>query len=634
MNKLYTLLIAVLVIAFTGSLAFAEVDVAAIVKNHPVQADYADFESVILYEGITYKIDTEGRISRTVHRVRTLFTENALDEFGDPHIGYFADKQDLSVNICRGYMLDGRAIDTQANGLNQITPGALWQYPDYTGFQQLVATHTGLEWGGTSEIKYTISDREKVQEWMEGIEYFQSDEPILRKEVTIIHPDNVELKYSFLNGEGNLKKTVKDGYTTRVWHMENVPGIQHDDAFRFRMDYTPTLIFSTCSSWKYGVSYYADMANKAAEPSDYIRKAADEALSGCKNPEMVVEKLAKLVRERIRIVNYNWEFFPWYHRDAERTLASCYGNRFDAAILLISLLKSQGIKAWAGGSTDVFEREFKVPRVLGFDRIWVLAEYDGKQLHIDPASSLSGRSELNLAGQAVFFYDYNWEYPRVIPAYTAKENYSVLSMRLKVKEDGSYSGGGMFKAGGNFSPYYECLENSEGTEGWLKSNIGGKLPNLKVDKGSARDLTPQYCEFTYNFNGENLGEVMDGFLTIPVPVSPKDVSILEPSGWHASHNTRSNPIYFKGIGSSTVQMTIELPDNWQAVSLPKEFAKESSAVEALISSAVQDKQVTLTVTYSIKVQKVSADYYPVLRNLHQAWVQTNNKYLVFKVTAE
>ena len=634
MKKLHTLLYIALIFSFTVTVAAvsAEVNITEMVKNHPVQADYTDFESVILYEGITYKLDTEGRISKTVHRVRTMFTEHALDEFGDPHIGYYADKQDLSVDICRGYMLDGRAIDTQANGLNQITPRALWQYPDYTGFQQLVATHTGLEWGGTSEISYTISDREKIQAWMEGIEYFQSDEPILRKEVTIIHPDNVELKYSFLNGEGNLQKTVKDGYTTRVWRMEKAPGIQHDDAYGFRMNYTPTLIFSTCSNWKFGASYYADVVAKAAEPTDYIRSAAEDALDGCKNPEMAVEKLSKLVRERVRTVNYYWEFFPWFNRSAEQTLASGYGNRFDAAIMLVSLLKSQGIKAWVGGSTGVFEREFKVPRVQGFDRIWVLAEYDGRQIHIDPASSLARHSELELAGKAVFFYDYNGEYPRVIPAYSAKENYSVLSMRLKIEEDGSYSGGGMFKAGGNFSPYYECIDNSEGAEGWTKSNLGGILPNLKVEKGSARDLIPNYCEFTYNFIGENLGEVTDGFLTLPVPTSPKDVSMLEPSGWHVNHNMRSNPIYFKGIGSSTVQLMIDLPENWKAVLLPAEFIKESSAVEAKISSGVQDNQVTLKITYSIKEQKVSADYYPVLRNLHQAWERSNNKFLVFKVT--
>ena len=623
-------LAAAIVLSFT-LVSAAEINVAELVANHPVQSDYPGAESVILYEGITYKLDAEGKITTTVHRVRTMFTEHALDTYGDPHIGYFDDGQTLDVEICRGYLLDGRTVDTQANGLNQITPHALWQFPDYTGFQQLVATHTGLEWGGTSEIKYTVSDNEKILGWLEGIEYFQSDEPILRKEVIVVVPDNVNLNYSFLNGDGDLKKKVENGVTTRVWTLKNVPAIDHDDAYAFRINFTPALVFSSCPDWKTASSKFADEIKKSVEPSDYISQAAAEEIEGCAITARKIDQLAALVRNRIRSVNYNWEFFPRTCRPAEQVLASAYAHDFDKAILLASLLQSQGISSRIALSAGIFDQSLKVPALSMFDNFWVVANDDGKEIFIDPGSKLSGHSQIGLAGNALFYLTYNVETPVVIPDFTLDQNFSVLNLNVTIDKDGSYAGAGTFESKAFLSVYYQAGDDESGAKGWLESQFNGLLPGFTVEDGSARNLSLDFCSFSFTFKGETLGDLLEGYLVLDIPQNPVGKSMLEPAGWRPHLTDRSNPVYFRSTGNITTNITFNLPDNWKIERLPQSFRKESAVVEAGLTVENTDSRVTVAQNFKVKEKSIKTDYYPVLRNLHQVLSKKESNTIVFRV---
>ena len=631
MKKTYIIILAAAIVLCFTLISAAEIDAAKLAAGHPVQSDYPADESVILYEGITYTLDAEGKISTTVHRIRTMFTEHALDTYGDPHVGYFDDGQTLDIEICRAYMLDGRTVNTQKNGFNQITPRALWQFPDYTGFQQMVVTFTGLEWGGTGELKYTISDRQKNRGWLEGAEYFQSDEPILHKEVTIIVPDNVNLNYQFLNGDGDLKKKVEDGVTTRVWTLKNVPAIEHDEAYALRMNFVPALIFSTCPDWKKAGSDFAAKIKNAVEPSDYIKNTVAKELNGCTNKSLMADKLAALVRSRLRPVNYNWEFFPWTVRPAEQILASAYGHNFDQAILLTSLLLSQGIPARIAVSAEIYDKSFKVPALNLFGDYWVAAVIDGKETFFDPAHKLSEHSQIDLAGQALFYLSYNAETPSIIPEYTLEQNRSALSLNVDIAADGSYTGSGIIECRGGFSPYYQVGDTESGAQGWLESELNGSIPGLTIGQGSARNLSIDFCSFTFSFSGESLGEPLEGYLAVNIPYNPVGESMLEPDGWNPHLTDRSNPVFFKNAGSVNCKITFNLPENWGVEQAPESFRKESSVIATGLNVESSGSRLTVSRSFTINDKTVKSDYYPVLHNLYQHLDRKDLNAVVFKV---
>ncbi len=636
MVKTFKYILKTLFLLSALALSAAAVDVESLIKSDVSQADYPLDESVVLYEGIHYTLYPDGRISQRVHRVRALFTENALDAHGDIFVNYRNDKQELKIERARGYLIDGAAADSYENAFNQITPRALGGAPDYLRFQEMVITHVGLEWsetsplGSKSELIYTIEDKEPFQPWLEGIEYFQSGEYILNKEVKITAPAGTELHFKFFHGNGNLKQDVRTDTKTWTWTMSNVPHIVRDDAYHYRMNFTPTLIFSTCTDWKTASAHFAREIKSATAASESVKAQAEEAAEGVFEPGDIPLKLAEYVRKNVRTVNHSYDLYRTYHRDAERTLLTRYANPFDKAILLAAMLKTQGLPAEVALSAEVHQKDFTVPVLSNFDHFWVVTESGGKQLYLDPLKPLSSSSRKDLEGHAVFTMSFTGAEPVVVPENTPDDNCLAMKLKLEIADDGSYTGSGYFKAAGYFSPCQEVTADKDGAEGWLKGKMKKLLPNLEFEKGKAIRLCCHESEFQFEFKGEKLGETVRGYLTLNIPELPFNITALEPSGLHTSYLERSNPVFFKGPGSQSLEMTVEMPEKWSLAFAPKDLVFKSEVGSAIIKVEDGGKTLKFTIKESLDNSEVAPENFPTLKKLYQIRNSRGNRNLVFK----
>lgn len=634
MTRTYILFIFCLIAVF--SLPASAVDLDSLVKSDVSHNNFPLDESVVLYEGIHYTLYSDGRISQRVHRIRALFTENSLDNNGDIFVNFCSDKQELKIERARGHLIDGTVTDSYENAFNQITPGSLGSAPDFLPFQEMVITHTGLEWsetsplGSKSELIYTIEDREPFQPWLEGIEFFQSDEYILRKEVKITAPAETKLKSKFLNGSGNLKQDIQGDIKTWTWTMSNIPHIIDDDAYEYRMNFVPTLIFSTCADWKTAAQHYARKIKDAVGSSEIVESAAEEAVEGLLEEKTAPQKIAEYISENVRTINHHHELFILHHRNAERTLAARYGNTFDKAILLAAMLKSQGLPADIALSAGVYQQEFTVPSLVNFHHLWVVTVVDGVEVFIDPLKPLSSSSYKDLGGQAVFRLDMTGNQPAVIPDYTVDDSKIILNLKVKIADNGSYTGSGYFLASGYFSPYHSVITNSGGAGDWLNGRMKGLLPNIKIENGAAKELYSTKTEFNFDFSGENLGEAVNGYLAVEIPQPPIDITALEPSGLHTSYMKRGNPVFFRGAGSQSMELKIELPEKWSIARSPADISEELSVGTAVLKSKEGDGKVKMTIQKSITEKVVQPEDYNMLKRLYTVWNTKSNQVLVFK----
>jgi hypothetical protein len=124
-----------------------------------LEARYPQSDAVVLFDSLIITFDSEFRISKQRHRAVMLFTDNAINRYGDPRILFNAETQELNVLAARVYMRDGTIVDTQRNGMNQTTPFALELAPDYVNWQEMVVTHVGIEKGCVAELNYVIGDK-------------------------------------------------------------------------------------------------------------------------------------------------------------------------------------------------------------------------------------------------------------------------------------------------------------------------------------------------------------------------------------------------------------------------------------------------------------------------------------------
>ncbi|MCX5753561.1 MAG: DUF3857 domain-containing protein, partial [Candidatus Krumholzibacteria bacterium] len=109
-----------------------------------MQLRYPGSDAVVLYDSLVVTLGSDNHISKRRHRAVMLFTDNAINRYGDPRILFNAATQDLTILAARVRMRDGRFADVRKNGINQTTPFALDLAPDYVDWQETVVTHMGI----------------------------------------------------------------------------------------------------------------------------------------------------------------------------------------------------------------------------------------------------------------------------------------------------------------------------------------------------------------------------------------------------------------------------------------------------------------------------------------------------------
>ncbi|MBC8204399.1 DUF3857 domain-containing protein [bacterium] len=637
MKKISTILISLIIAAYTAA-GVLDIDRNALIKNRPDKNKLPGEESVVIYQGIHYILESDGRINREIYTIRTMFTESALDHYGDIPIHFNERYQTLEVDTAIGYLIDGTGAGTYPNGINQLTPGPLGRAPDYTDFQETMVTICGLEWhetnplGSVSVLRYKISDKEAWRPWLQGVEYFQWNEPVMKKEMFITVPKGTELKFRAMHGLEYVghEVTGDDGKTIYHFRLQNVPSLLHDDAFAYRYRFAPTLIFSTCDDWTTISKHFASGIEKAAVATDYLKKAASDAVEDKQTTRQKIEALSKLVRDRVRTINYHDADFIWYHRTADQVLKSAFGNTFDQAILLKTLLASQGIASKIAVSAENYYPEFKVPFTTEFDQFWIVTDNHFETLYIDPSASLAKHTIKDFPGHALFVFDGKCDKPKVVE--TPKHHNAVyFQLQVKVADDGSYTGSGMFTAGGFFSPYYKANEYSGGAEGWIKSEAGDVLPNIEITSTAVKQLEPEMGEFTFEFKGEKLGDPENGYLILKEPESPIKMITLFPAGVHFERQEHKSPIYLKTIGNREADIIFTLPDKWSVETAPKDFQKVSSLFSGEIKIKIDGNKLYIYESLAFKEKVIESDKYPIIYNFYNTWKSRSNNTIVFKI---
>ncbi len=165
-----------------------------------MQLRYRDADAVVLYDSLVVTLGSDNHISKRRHRAVMLFTDNAINRYGDPRILFNAATQDLTILAARVRMRDGRFVDAQKNAVNQTTPFALDLAPDYVDWQETVVTHMGIEKGCIAELHYVIADR-NPSPYLSGVEVFSAEDPTEERVLVVKLPQRMTLKFSSLRGE-------------------------------------------------------------------------------------------------------------------------------------------------------------------------------------------------------------------------------------------------------------------------------------------------------------------------------------------------------------------------------------------------------------------------------------------------
>ena len=575
-----------MLVALAASLAAAEPAAprAAFPGYAAMAAKYPNADAVVLYDSLVVSVDGGGRVSRRCHRAVMLFTDNAINRYGDPRILFDAGRETLDILAARAHMRDGSVVDVKQNSLNRTTPFSLDLAPDYTDWQEMVVTHVGIEKGCVAELEYAIVGA-AASPRPSGVEVFSSEDPVELRVLVVRPPAGTELKALRLNGAPEAQRSA-DSW---IWTIRDIPGRTPFDGGVWEGDYFPAVCYGTSRSWEEALAGIARELAAASAAFPAADGPVREALENLATDEEKILAVHRLALESARGIRTPFALLASSPRPAARVYDTGYASPLDRAVLLASMLRTAGFEpafvlASAGRAVS---NDVPVPELFAKALVAVIVK-DAGELLLDPAApferdpsfALAGKTIARLGGKASSDFA---KQPHLVslPARGPGESRSALEIDLAPGEAGTLIGSGRAVLTGVFSPYH-IARTGGGLEEYVATRVKLLFGGAALAGWNPRSLDRRGAEIDFTFT-----------VKLPEKKTGERIYLRMPRAFDAAAagvdrvrlERSSSPDAIALVPCVLeVSCSIELPAGWKAAALPPAVSVRNDAGEAVVSA--------------------------------------------------
>ena len=534
-----------------------DTEIAELVKQAPDEDDLPNAEAVVLFEG-TYVRCEKGLVTLRRQRLVRVYTENAVDELGDPRLSFDNGRQVLEIHASRTYLLDGSTMETPENGYNEVTPFGLDLVPGRLGVREMVVTHVGMERGVSILLDWAVRDTVPAVPGFSRLIFMHDEFPALRKEV-VAEGDLWGETVNPADAPFRLPDPVSNGGRL-VWQAANLAPQPVYAAERLG-DQLPWIALSSASTWETMLARVGRSVTAAARVGGNLQAALDdmERDEPATGERRALERISEAIRERTELIRYRPLVFASnpqtadeaYHQSSATPLercvmmmAACGGRGFDAALVLPARFVS------LPGDVPVLE-------ALGDPLVRAVGR-EGGPWFVDPVGG-SVAAAVPLPGGMPYFIVSGEHVGRA----TAPANPGTI--RLGVFWDLDK---GEAEADGSIAGY--PMENLawEDPEGLLKEWLESWADSVKVGQIRILESGPGGLTFSAGL-GATLPEPDEhGRVLLDLPMPPCDMHDLLPPGLNLVHSGLDGVLFSPVPVTMDVVWKVRLPEGF--VLLPGE----------------------------------------------------------------
>ncbi len=368
MKKINQLILLVLIICLP---IFSQQNIEDIIKNAPSSGKYPDATGAILYYFQSFKLSPEtGRTEENL-RVLKIFNVQGREKFSDFRIPFDREKEKVELKMGRTYKSDLSYIEVEKGAINDVTPVHLSEADIYSNLVHRVVSFPGVEPLKSLVIHYKKEGIEK-EENIDGIAYFQSDEPVLKKELRIEIPREKELKYKLINLNLDLKEKIEDNSKLYTITVTDSAQIKPEEFMPPEGEISSRIIFSTYRDWSEATSFFSRSFYDAIQPSEELKKFTLDLIKEVRSKEEKIKKIFYFVANEIRNVQLDFGEGGYDIHSAEKVLQNRYGDWKDKSALLVSMLKIAGIDSFSVlANKERIQIVKDVPTMKQFDSVLV-----------------------------------------------------------------------------------------------------------------------------------------------------------------------------------------------------------------------------------------------------------------------
>ena len=572
---------------------------------------YPDDDAVIVRWEQAWTWTPNGALTRRDHQWIKLFNSRPIDAVADPRIHYNKSEDTVTIHTAQTHLPDGGTIAVPDYSYNIAAPNDLSGWPAYAEWQDQIVSFSGIQDNAVTELDYEVTTKPGVLPWISEDLRIDDDYPIIERVVKLTVPAGTDVLEHLDRVNQQPEKTSGKGNDTYTWTFKNLPSGKGEPQSLSWQQRCPRLRFTTCPSAEAWVAAYVAPARRAAQTDDAIRAFAEAAIEHETNACEQTRKIAEKIGETFNMIDSPKARRSLQCRPAPEVLQANYGNPLEAAALLTAALRSLDIKADIDVAVNARAFSDKVPTDAMLDRLVAHVELDDGPLHIDPTDGVIHNPGsygprlllgLNDAGEI--------RETRVYARGEHDPSQLRVTGRVNIDDQGNATGTLKLRLTGRF---YDptSLDSADAQKSLVKKTVASVITGPKVREYVITTLSDEALEATVELGDDEPLSSVDKLRLIELGDGPAFLDTVHLPLNRSQRNTRLD---IGGAVQESVDITVELPDEWTAAvapaALPK-LAADWGAIEQQVDPS--DGVLRIRREVNIDTDEVSPEAYQSLR---------------------
>jgi hypothetical protein len=305
-------------------------------------------ESVVwlLDEGV-YKVEPDGRTSRTTRQVVQILKPEGANGYRERQFSWNPDHDKLTLNWMRVVKPNGEVISDHPEQIQDSDVPAALGVPMYTATKVRRISLSGLDAGTILDFSVTT---ESDAPMMPGEFMFpwrvMTPVPVMRSNLVLdipagLNPNIVEKNLNFKRRESTEKN--RKIYT---WATSNVPKLKTEPFAPDSIVQGMQISISPSFKWTAIGDWYAPIANHAYTITPSVEQKISTVLTGARTLDDSIAAIHKWVAQDIRYVAIELGRGGYVPRDAETVVRTGFGDCKDKTMLFLAAMKTIGVTGY------------------------------------------------------------------------------------------------------------------------------------------------------------------------------------------------------------------------------------------------------------------------------------------------
>ncbi|MBN2120576.1 MAG: DUF3857 domain-containing protein [Candidatus Omnitrophica bacterium] len=608
------------------------------IKASPGSEDFPNASSIVLFCDEEISFTKDDKSVAVMHVVVKVLNDKGRQDWGEVEIGYDSTYEKVELEFARTITPDKRIVSVGKENIRDVTK--YLNFPLYSNAKAFIISMPEVLKESFIEYKVKIYRNKLINKKDFSFIYrLKESQPIIDCKLAILVPEGKEIFFHAINEQYlpphmsfEPKENIKGDFREYIFEFKDIPQFIPESNMVPSSFTNPALVVSSFADWGQFYEWWRKLYKDKTALSQELGLFLEELIKDAESDYEKARRIYEFCAEKIRYVAIEYGEAGFEPHNAQEVFLNKYGDCKDQAILLISLLRGAGLKAYPVLIPTKTAYNLEENRAASyFNHAIACVDLEGSLVFMDPTASVTSFKDLPPSDQnrrVLVFFDDNY---KILDTPILKDNSLNIKMAVRIDEkeiveiQREVISFGFYASSQRYYLRYTPPQLIEDNLREKMKNFSSlsRLVNFETVNVDSLDKAPilRYNFLAYNF----LSKVRD--LRI-LPVLGEE--IIDTS-W-INRDERSYPLYLGSPYEFKVEAKITLPPNLRVQYLPQDLKIESKWLDFSLTYKEEGKGLLFDETLSIKEETVKESEYLDFKKIIEDILHNLKQQIILKVT--